>query len=211
MNRKGFTLVEMLVVICIIGILMGALLAGFRHVTASAQKARAQELVDNVRVSLGLILQNNGVWPADRNNALKLYGGQDGNNKGCVEEVARVFAGRGMLGINVSNDQLKGVDKFGVVSPWAQNVLKRVLTASATTPVPSGGTIRDHIIYYAIDTDMDGITEASVCGEKIKVRATAIAWCAGADGKLGTSYHKRTKENEDNVYSWRRNQEVFDK
>jgi len=211
MKKNGFTLIEMLVVLCIIGILMGALLAGFGHVTRAAQKSRAQELVDNVRVSLNIMLQTNGVWPSDRNNALKTYGGQDGNNKGCVEEVARVFAGRGMLGVNISGDQLKGVDKFGIVSPWAQNVLKRTLSANVNTPVPSGGTIRDHIIYYAIDTDLDGITEATVCGERIKVRASAIAWCAGGDGKLGNSYRKRTKENADNVYSWRRNQEVFDK
>ena len=209
--KKGFTLIEMLVVLGIIGILIAALLAGFGHVTRAAQKARAQELVDNVKTSLALMLQTNGVWPSDRNNALKLYGGQDGNNKGCIEEVARVFAGRGMLGVNISGDQLKGVDRFGIVSPWAQNVLKHQLNATAATVVPSGGTIRDHVIYYAIDTDMDGICEASVCGEKIKVRATAMAWCAGADGKLGNSYHRRSKENADNVYSWRHNQEVFDK
>ena len=210
-SNKGFTLIEMLVVLCIIGILMGALLAGFSHVTRAAQKARAQELVSNVHTALCIMLQTNGVWPSDYNNALKLYGGSDGNGKGCIENVARVFADKGLLGINVSGGVLKGVDRFGIVSPWAQNVLKRSQSASTATPVPSGGTIRDHIIYYAIDTDMDGIVEAKVCGENVKVRDNAIVWCAGADGKLGSSYHKRTKENQDNVYSWRRNQEVFDK
>ncbi len=209
--RKGFTLIEMLVVLCIIGIIMGALLAGFGHVTRAAQKARAQELVSNVVTSLTIMLQTNGVWPSDYNNALKLYGGKDGNSAGCVENVARVFASRGLMGVNIDNSTLKGVDKFGIVSPWAQNVLKRSQSANASTPVPTGGTIRDHIIYYAIDTDLDGIVEAKVCGDNVKVRGSAIAWCAGADGKLGSSYRKRTKENQDNVYSWRHTQEVFDK
>lgn len=210
-QNNGFTLIEMLVVLAIIGILMGALLAGFSHVTRAAQKARAQELVSNVSTAFNVMLQTNGIWPASYNNALKLYGGADGNGKGCVENVARVFAEKGLLGINLQSGQLKGADKFGIVSPWAQNVLKRSPTANVMTPVPTGGTIRDHIIYYAIDDDMDGIVEAKVCGETIKVRASAIVWCAGADGKLGTSYRKRTKENQDNVYSWRRNQEVFNK
>ena len=74
--------------------------------------------------------------------------------------------------------------------------------------VPSGGTVRDHVIYYALDTDLDGITEAKVCGETVKVRANAIAWSAGADGVLGDSYSKRSKSNSDNIYSWRRDQEV---
>lgn len=210
-SSKGFTLIEMLVVLAIIGVLMGALLAGYGHVTRSAQKARAQELVSNVATALNVILMHNGVWPADRNNALKTFGGQDGNGKGCLEDVALVFAGRGVLGVNASSGQLKGVDRFGIVSPWAQNVIKRSQNANANSPVPSGGTIRDHVVYFAIDDDLDGITEAKVCGEKIKVRANAIAWSAGADGKLGSSYHKRDKQNIDNVYSWSRGQEVKDK
>ena len=210
-TSKGFTMIEMLVVLGIIGVLMGALLAGFGHVTRAAQKARAQELVSNVMTSLNILLQSKGVWPSDYNNALKTYGGQDGPNKGCVENVARIFASNGLLGVNIQGGTLRGVDKFGIVSPWAANVLKRSQNQNINARVPSGGTIRDHIIYYAIDTDMDGIVEAKVCGESVRVRANAIAWCAGADGKLGTSYHKRTKENADNVYSWRRNQEVRDK
>ena len=47
-----------------------------------------------------------------------------------------------------------------------------------------------------------------MCGETVKVRANAIAWCAGADGELGDSYSKRSKKNADNVYSWNRQQEV---
>lgn len=107
-----------------------------------------------------------------------------------------------------SGGQPVGSDRCGIVDPWAVAVLKRSPSANASTRVPSGGTVKSHIIYYAIDTDLDGITEAKVCGETVKVRANAIAWCAGADGELGDSYSKRSKKNADNVYSWNRQQEV---
>ncbi len=210
--RKGFTLIEMLVVLGIIAVLSGALLIGFGRVTKSAQRMRAQETVSNVATALNILLQRQGAWPVDFKNALKTYGGQDGEGKGCVEDVARVFAKNNLLGISYKTSErtiiLQGTDRCGIVDPWAVAVLKRSLNNTQSTVVPSGGTVKSHIIYYAIDTDLDGITEAKVCGEDIKVRASAIAWCAGADGDLGTSYHKRTKQNADNVYSWRKNQEV---
>ena len=68
-SSKGFTLIEMLVVLAIIGVLMGALLMGYGHVPRRAQKARAQELVSNVATALNVILMHNGVWPADRKTA----------------------------------------------------------------------------------------------------------------------------------------------
>lgn len=211
-NRKGFTLIEMLVVMGIIAILSGALLIGFGQVTKSAQRARAQETVSNVATALNILLQKKGLWPSDYKNALKTYGGQDGEGKGCVEDVAKVFAKYGLLGVtftgSTSAPVLKGSDRCGIVDPWAVAVLKRNQGNGVSTKVPSGGTVKSHIIYFAIDTDLDGITEAKVCGEDIKVRASAIAWCAGADGELGDSYSKRGKSNSDNIYSWRKNQEV---
>ena len=207
MKKNGFTLIEMLVVMGIIAILSGALMAGFSHITRSAQRARCQETVSNVATALSLILQREGRWPVN----FKSYAGTDREGMGTVEVVAKTFAEKGMLGVSKNGDQLTGVDRCGIVDPWAQAVLKRSKGGQGSgkeLKVPSGGTVRDHVIYYAIDDDMDGITEAMVCGERIRVRASAIAWAAGADGKLGSSYSKRSKDNSDNVYSWRRAQEV---
>ena len=63
--KTGFTLIEMLVVIGIIAVLMGALLAGFGHVTRSAQNARATETVHNVAGALEKMLLEKGRWPTD--------------------------------------------------------------------------------------------------------------------------------------------------
>nr|MCR5838000.1 type II secretion system GspH family protein [Kiritimatiellia bacterium] len=47
MKRRGFTLIEMLVVIGIIAMLMGVLLASVSTFLKTAEKARCQELVAN--------------------------------------------------------------------------------------------------------------------------------------------------------------------
>ena len=204
-RKKGFTLIEMLVVMGIIAVLSGALLMGYGRVTRTAQRARAQETVSNVATALSIILQKRGSWPA----GLAAYQGSDGDGKGCVVEVAKVFANNKLLGISLNNSgQPIGSDRCGVVDPWAVAVLKRSPNIDASSKVPSGGTVKSHIVYYAIDTDFDGITEAKVCGETVKVRANAIAWCAGADGELGDSYSKHGKKNSDNVYSWNKKQET---
>ena len=222
-SKSGFTMIEMLVVMGIIAILAGSMMAGFSRITKSAQRSRAQEAVSNVATALQMILQKKGSWPSDNDGALRKFGGSDGGgsgSKGAVVDVAKVFVKYKLLGVahkggetDYSQIKLIGVDSCGIVDSWAQAVLKRSKGATAENAgrdlkVPSGGTVKDHVIYYALDEDYDGITEAEVCGERIKVRASAIAWCAGADGKTGNVYSKRSKDNEDNVYSWRRAQEV---
>ena len=61
--KKGFTLIEMLVVIGIIAILIGASLAGYSSMVKTADKARCQELVSNVATALTMLFQNEGMWP----------------------------------------------------------------------------------------------------------------------------------------------------
>ncbi|MCX6737513.1 MAG: type II secretion system protein [Candidatus Parcubacteria bacterium] len=63
-NLKGFTLVEMLIVISIIAILSGAILAGMG---SSRSKARNAKVVANIN-TLQLIVENNyadGAYPAE--------------------------------------------------------------------------------------------------------------------------------------------------
>lgn len=205
-KRAAFTLVEMLVVIGIIAILMGALSFGYSKMVKSARKARTQELVSNAAAALMQLFQkSNGVWPKDIEDAAK---GEDGilDAKAC-----RPLARNGYLGLSYNQDdirngnssiiELKGADKCGLVDPETRAFLEKHKNASEGTKVPSGGKVSDHILHFAIDHDGTGFVKAHPEGAKgtLTIRATAVVWAAGPDGKVDYSAMGRN----DDVYSWR--------
>ena len=63
MRTKGFTLIEMLVVIAIIGILASVCLVAFGPATGAAEKQRCQELVSNTATALTQLFNDKGRWP----------------------------------------------------------------------------------------------------------------------------------------------------
>ncbi len=206
-TKSAFTLVEMLVVIGIIAVLAAASMVGYSKVVKSAKKAKTQELVSNVATALTQILsKNNGVWPEDLLERVN-------NGNGRLDaETSRVFVRYDLLGLSynaetagsdVSQYRLVGKDRCGIVDAEAEAVLKRSVSASVGSRVPSGLTVRDHILYFAIDTDGDGFTEANVeGGGMLRIRATAVVWAAGPNGVVEYGSYGRN----DDVYSWRPSQ-----
>ena len=196
MKRKGFTLIEMLVVIGIIATLMGVTIASVSKFLKSAEKARCQELVANTATAITALYQKEGAWP-------RALISNSNSEQGLDEKAALPLAKGGYmtLTLNSAKTQLSGYDRFGVVSPWALAVIKRRGTsASESTPVPSGGTIKDHVVRYAIDLNGDGVIPGvQVGGETIDIRATAAVGCCGKDGKC-EGYAKGLKK--DDVFSW---------
>ena len=185
MKRRGFTLVEMLVVIGIIVALMGVTLATVSTFLKSADKARCQELVSNTATALTVLYQKNGAWPR------ALIKGHNGSNL-LDENAALPLATGGYMTLTMNSDKTKlaGYDRFGIVTPWALAEIKRKGSSVAlSTKVPSGGTIQSHILRYALDLDGDGIIEsAPVDGASVNIRATAAVWCCGKDGKIMQSW-----------------------
>ena len=211
--KNGFSLLEMMVVIGIIAILGGASMLGYSKIVKSAKKARTQELVSNAATALTQILsKNDGVWPE-----LLERGAKNGKPR-LDAETAKVFVMFSLLGLSYNQNtagtagsgdfklnlcKLLGKDRCGVVDADAEAVLRRSTKATIGTKVPTGGTVEDHILYFAIDDDGDGITEAQVEGGGVlKIRATAVVWAAGPDGKVDYA----TVGRNDDVYSWRRSQ-----
>ena len=196
MKRRGFTLIEMLVVIGIIATLMGVTIASVSKFLKAAERTRCQELVANAATALTALYQQEGAWP-------RALISNHNTEQGLDERAALPLAKGGYLTLTMTSakTQLTGYDRFGVVSPWAFSVLKsKGKSASATTQVPSGGTIRDHVVRYAIDLNGDGVIPGGqIGGQSVDIRATAAVWCCGKDGKL-EAYKVGLKK--DDVYSW---------
>ena len=203
--KNGFTLVEMLVVIGIIAVLTAASVVGFSKMQATAEQTKVSELVSNTASALNVLYQQRGRWPKSL---------RDGASAGRLDHDSAVSLAKYMsLRCNKDDDgnptELIGQDKLGIVDHWAAAVIKRKgSSASESDAVPQGGTIKDHILYYAIDLDGDGIVEANVGGETVKIRASAAVWSAGKDGEIDgySGSAARHKVNQDNVYSWNRGQ-----
>ena len=215
--RKGFTLIEMLVVIGIISILIGASIGGYSFATKSAQRARGRELVSNTATALQALFQKQNRWPP------RLLAAARGERK-LDADAAACLAVNDLMSLSyttVEQDgekvyRLSGLDRCGIVDPWATDVLKHtsVGTSGLDERVPSGGKVRDHILYFALDEDGDGITEAKVGGTQVRVRASAVVWSAGLDGveapygkgQGGKGQQTKQAGKNDDIYSWHPNQ-----
>ena len=141
MKRKGFTLIEMLVVIGIIATLMGVMVASVSKFMKSAERARCQELVANTATALTALYQKEGAWP-------KALINNHNSEQGLDQKAALPLAKGGYMTLTVNNagTQLSGYDRFGVVSPWALAVIKRRGTsAKESTRHDKGprGEVRD--------------------------------------------------------------------
>ena len=200
MKKSGFTLVEMLVVIGIIAVLSAAGMVGYSRIIKSARKAKTVELVSNAATALTHILNKEGTWPEELL--------QNGGNGQLDKDIAKVFIRYNLLGLSYNqksgsegNYTLVGKDRCGIVDAEAEAVLKGNKRAQESTSVPSGKTVQEHILYYAIDEDGDGFTNVRMrdSGMQLKVRATAVVYSAGPNGVEEYDSYGRN----DDVYSWR--------
>ena len=203
MKKSGFTLVEMLVVIGIIAVLSAAGMVGYSRMIKSARKAKTVELVSNAATALTHILNKEGVWPEELT--------QNGGSGQLDKDVAKVFIRYNLMGVthnqksgSEGNYRLIGKDRCGIVDAEAEAILKRNKNANEGTRVPSGKSIQEHILYYAIDEDGDGFTDVTMkdSGRQLKIRATAVVYAAGPNGIEEYDMLGRN----DDVYSWRPNQ-----
>ena len=186
--KRGFTLIEMLVVIGIIVILVASSVGAYSKLTKSADKTKGQELVANT--ALAALFIQEGAWP----RALRTNGAKDGL---LDADAAYPLAKGGYMTLTTSGTRLSGVDRFGIVTPWGTAHIKN-------RDKVGDSTLKEHILHYALDLDGDGIISgASVGGESVDVRATAIVWSVGPSGRV-EAYSKGLRG--DGIYSWTKGQ-----
>lgn len=201
----------MLIVIGIIAILTGSSVAAFSSMTKRAQITKARELVLNTSTALTALFQDKGYWPK---SIFKGETGSFGEMK-LDGKAAFSLAKYNLMSLtipkdnqgNIVGDSLSGLDRCGVVDPWAMDAIKKVSASSSAKnlKVRTGGIVDDHILRFAVDEDGDGITTVNVNGKTVDIRATACVWSCGPDGVF-QPYSKMGKS--DDVYSWTKGQEV---
>ena len=198
--RKGFTLVEMLVVIGIIAVLIGASIGGFSAMTKSAEKAKVQELVANTATALTALFQQEGAWP-------KRLIENAGNQLDAKTAYALVAGTTKYFSLAAEGGKLTGLDKCGIVTPWATAALKRAGTSGSEDTQVGTAKVKDHILYYALDLNGDGVIKGNekpdVLDNASGIRATAAVWCVGKDGgKSGKPRPYSEGKRKGDFYSW---------
>lgn len=209
-SRKGLTMIELLVVIGIIMVLSALLLGGISRVKKSAANAKAQDLVSNVATAINQILLAEKNWPG-----YLIKASQSGDpmldSDACQALIRyKVYSVSSVKERSSDGDQfyrLTGADRCGIADPWGAAFLKRLdpgVSGSSALgrKVPEGGTVRDHILRFAIDDDYDGICEVRVKGQSLRVRASVAVWSCGRNGEF-ESYSKLGRaEGSDDIFSW---------
>ncbi|ENV8412340.1 pilin, partial [Neisseria gonorrhoeae] len=67
--QKGFTLIELMIVIAIVGILAAVALPAYQDYTARAQVSEAILLAEGQKSAVTEYYLNNGIWPKDNGDA----------------------------------------------------------------------------------------------------------------------------------------------
>ncbi|MCL2104694.1 MAG: type II secretion system GspH family protein [Kiritimatiellaeota bacterium] len=188
-RQDGFTLLEMLVIIGIIGILMAVLLPSYGYIQEAARQSRAQTLVRDAATALTAYVQRERAWPTEI-----LDSGGYLDHKVCkILHEAGLFDSTAYNGDNLNLDSL---DRFGLLDPWGQAFVKRnpklqdVNKELGDPPRP----LKNHLLQFRIDRNFDGKVNADDGWGPIPygqiVRESAIVWSCGPGG-LQTSSAKK--------------------
>ena len=132
--QQGFTLIELMIVVAIIGILAAIAIPAYQDYTIRAQVSEGLNLAGGAKTAVAEFYQDRGVFPADNNEA-GLSAAADINGK-YVQSVT-VGAADGVVTV------LYGVDAHATINGQSITLSAADATGSITWTCLSSGVIQD--------------------------------------------------------------------
>ncbi|EPI1553344.1 pilin [Neisseria gonorrhoeae] len=114
--QKGFTLIELMIVIAIVGILAAVALPAYQDYTARAQVSEAILLAEGQKSAVTEYYLNNGIWPKDNGAAGVASPATDIKGK----YVQKVEVKNGVVTAQMKSDGVNNEIKGKKLSLWAK-------------------------------------------------------------------------------------------
>ncbi len=194
----GFTLVEMLVVIGILGIIASGLVSGVGHLKRVAERSRAQIAVNNTKVALTVYLQSEREWHRTMTERLEMD-----------YDVSKILSRAKLLDLVIPDnpETSTSLDRFGLLDEWGRKALRRNPNITSDSQRGEDGLpIRDRRIQFRLDLNYDGYVDASEGSPNgLRIRSSVVVWSRGPDGQDDfASSNPKAKEKYpfDDLISW---------
>nr|WP_101135108.1 pilin [Neisseria meningitidis] len=113
--QKGFTLIELMIVIAIVGILAAVALPAYQDYTARAQVSEAILLAEGQKSAVTEYYLNHGIWPGD-NSSAGVASASDIKGK----YVQKVEVAKGVITAQMASSNVNNEIKGKKLSLWAK-------------------------------------------------------------------------------------------
>ena len=136
--QKGFTLIELMIVVAIIGILAAVALPAYQDYTARSKVTEVMLQLDNCKTGVSEFIQSNSVFPANADAA------------GCSSTVTTKYmaaglavdSATGMITSGAVQNVAKGIDTMHIILQPTSDAARKTALALATDPKSD----RSHVV-----------------------------------------------------------------
>jgi prepilin-type N-terminal cleavage/methylation domain-containing protein len=168
----GFTLVELLVVVSIIGLLVGLLAAGIPLAIEKGMTAKAKGETTAIVAAIKAYKQEYGKFPGDPSITNRLF--SSNSSPDTIKTLMKVLGGDAAATLNSEIANPKGVRFF------------EGSKTDGTMADPWGGQY-----LVLVDSSETGSVTYTNAGTPVNVRISVLAICYGSDGKADTQSGKK--------------------